>query len=117
MDLKEYLHRKKLNVNDFSRLSGVGYATIHRVLSGCTPKLETAYVLSDATKGAVSVQELVGDVFVLRRMRRAGNKLECACCGSNASIVLVDSTGRKRKLNTLGEEMYNEYKEEIEDAS
>lgn len=102
MDLKEYLVRENLTIPALAKKCKLSEGTIHKILRGDTPRYKTAIYISQCTGNKVSINELVGDAFVLRRQRKAGSKLLCSKCGEHAHIVLEDMKGFRRAISDLG---------------
>lgn len=59
MELKKWLMKNRLTVNQFSRKCGLTKQTIHNYLKGNPAKEYAAFKVEEATDGEVSAKELI----------------------------------------------------------
>ncbi len=60
MKLKEYLEKNRIDPVEFCVTVDIGISTVYRIMRGCPCNRNTAIRVERATKGIVTVEEMMG---------------------------------------------------------
>lgn len=72
MDLKTYLERVEVTPYAFARRNGLHYQKVYRVLKGRPPTPALAVQIVKATRGIVTLEDLIPDLYEAKALTLKG---------------------------------------------